>query len=42
MMYGNEKVSREFEIYERLFNLKQGDRFVSEFYGELNGLIDEI
>ena len=31
-----------FEIHERLFELKQGDRFVHEFYGELKGLIDEL
>ena len=43
VMYGNEKnPSRMFEIYERLFELKQGDRFVHEFYGKLKGLIDEL
>ena len=43
VMYGNEKnTSRVFEIYERLFELKHGDRFVPEFYGELEGLIDEL
>ena len=31
-----------FEIYERLFELKQEDRSVPEFYGELKGLIDEL
>ena len=31
-----------FEIYEGLFDLKQGDRSVPEFYGELKGLIDEL
>ena len=42
-MYDNEKnSSRVFEIYERLFELKHGDRFVPEFYGELEGLIDEL
>ena len=42
-MYDNEKnPSRVFGIYERLFELKQGDRSVSEFYGELKGLIDEL
>ena len=42
-MYGNEKnPSRVFEIYERLFELKQGDIFVPEFYGELKRLIDEL
>ena len=36
MMYGNEKnPSRVFEIYERPFELKQGDRSVHEFYEEL-------
>jgi len=34
VMYDNEKnSSRVFEIYERLFDLKQGGRSVSEFYG---------
>ncbi|XP_020261846.1 uncharacterized protein LOC109837879 [Asparagus officinalis] len=43
IMYGNEKnASRVFEIYERLFTLKQGDRSVPEFFGELKGLIDEL
>ena len=38
VMYDNEKnPSRVFEIYERLFDLKQGDRYVPEFYGELKG-----
>ena len=42
-MYENEKnPSRVFEIYERLFELKQGDKFIPEFYGELKGLIDEL
>jgi len=41
MMYRNEKnLSRIFEIYECLFELKQEDR--SEFYGELKSLIDEL
>ena len=31
-----------FEIYERLFELKQGDRSVPEFYKQLKGLIDEL
>jgi len=30
-----------FEIYERMFELKQGVRYVLEFYGELKSLIDE-
>jgi len=43
VMYKNEKnLSRVFEIYERLFELKQGDRSAPEFYGELKGLIDEL
>jgi len=43
VMYGNEKnSSRVFEIYKRLFDLKQRDRFVHEFYGEPKGLIDEL
>jgi len=42
-MYDNEKNPlRVFEIYERLFELKQIDRSVPEFYGELKGLIDEL
>ena len=43
VMYENEKnPSRVFEIYENLFELKQRDRSVSEFYGEAKGLIDEL
>ena len=43
VMYGNEKnPSMVFEIYEHLFKLKQGDRFVHEFYDELKGLINEL
>ena len=44
VMYGNEKnPSRVFEIYERLFDIKHGDRYVPEFYEkELKGLIDEL
>jgi len=43
VMYGNEKnLSRVFEIYERLFELKQEDRSVPEFYCEVKGLIDEL
>ena len=42
-MYDNEKnPSRVFEIYEHLFELKQGDRSMPEFYGKLKGLIDEL
>ena len=33
---------RVFEIYERLFELKQGDKFVPKFYDELKNLIDEL
>ena len=43
VMYRNEKnLSRVFEIYERLFELKQGDRSMSEIYGELKSLLDEL
>jgi len=43
VMYGNKKnPSRVFEIYERLFELKQWDKYVPEFYGELKGPIDEL
>ena len=43
VMYGNEKnPSRVFEIYERLFELKQEDKSVAKFYGELKGLVDEL
>ena len=43
MMYSNENnPSRVFENYERLFSLKQGDRYMPEFYDELKGLIDEL
>jgi len=43
VMYDNEKnLLRVFEIYKRLFKLKQGDRSVPEFYGELKCLIDEL
>ena len=43
MMYGNGKnPSRVFEIYERLFELKQGDKSVAKFYRKLKGLIDEL
>jgi len=42
-MYGNEKnLSRVFKIYERLFELKQGDRSMPEFYGKLKSLINEL
>jgi len=43
VIYGNEKnSSRVFEIYKRLFELKQGDKYVVDFYGELKGLNDEL
>jgi len=43
VMYGNEKnPSRMFEIYEHLFELKYGDKFMPKFYDELKGLIDEL
>ena len=41
MVYENEKNLMVFEMYERLFELKQGDRSVPEFY-ELKSLIDEL
>ena len=42
-MYENEKnPSRVFKIYQCLFELKQGDKSVPEFYEELKGLIDEL
>jgi len=43
MIYGNEKnLLRVSEIYERLFELKQGDKSVREFYAELKSLINEL
>ena len=43
MMYGNEKnLLRGFEIYERLFELKQGDRYVHEFIENSKSLIAEL
>ena len=43
MMYVNEKnSSRVFEIYEHLFELKQGDKSVAEFYGEPKSLVDDL
>jgi len=35
VMYGNENPSKVFEIYERMFELKQRDKSVAEFYREL-------
>ena len=43
VLYDNEKnPSIVFEIYEPLFDLKQGDGSVPEFYGKLKSLIDEL
>jgi len=43
VMYDNEKnPSRVFEIYERLFEFRQGDGSVPEFYDKLKGFIDEL
>jgi len=42
-MYENEKnPSRVFEIYECMFDIKQGDKSVAEFYRELKSLVDEV
>ena len=41
VMYDNDPLM-VFEIYEHLFDLKQGDRSVLEFYSELKGLIDKL
>jgi len=43
VVYKNEKnSSMVFKIYERLFELKQGNRFVPEFYEELKSMIEEL
>jgi len=43
VVYGNEKnPSKVFEIYKRLFELRQGDGSVPAFYEELKCLIDEL
>jgi len=43
VMYENKKnPSRIFEIYEPLFELKQGDQSLSEFCGHLKSQIDEL
>ena len=43
VMYENEKnPSRVFEIYERLFELKQKDRSAFESYEEFKSLIDVL
>ena len=40
VIYDNEKNPlRVFEIYEYLFELKQKDKFVAEFYKELKSLV---
>ena len=40
LIYGNEKnLSRVFEIYKRMFELRQGDRSVPEFYANSNVLL---
>ena len=36
------RISRGCSRFECLFELKQGDRSVPEFYGEIKGLIDEL
>ena len=41
-MYKNENLSRVFEIGEYLFELKQRDMSMHEFYGELKSLINEL
>jgi len=41
VMYDNDPLM-VFEIYKHLFDLKQGDRSVLEFYSELKGLIDKL
>ena len=43
VMYDNEKnLSRVLKIYECLFELKQRDKSMPEFYGELKDLIDKL
>ena len=43
VMYENEKnPSGVFEIYERLFKLRQEDQSVPEYYRELKSLMDEL
>ncbi|KAL0293790.1 UNVERIFIED_CONTAM: hypothetical protein Sangu_3231200 [Sesamum angustifolium] len=42
-MYSHEKnISRVFELYERLFSLKQDGRAVSDYFALLKGTSDEI
>jgi len=42
-MYENGKnPSSVFKIYEHMFKLKQGDKYLPEFYGKLKNLIDEL
>ena len=43
VVYENEKnPSRVFEIYECLFEVKHGDRYVPDLYEELKSLVDEL
>ena len=43
LTYGHEKnISRGFEVYEQLFTLHQGDRFVQEHFTLLRALLDEL
>jgi len=39
---GTRRILQGSEIYEHLFELRQGDKSVPEFYGEFKGLIDEL
>ncbi|KAL0342592.1 UNVERIFIED_CONTAM: hypothetical protein Scaly_1921800 [Sesamum calycinum] len=42
-MYSHEKsISRVFELYERLFSLKQDGRAVSDYFASLKGTTNEI
>ena len=41
-VFNEKNFSRVFEVYVHLFELKQGDRSVPEFYRELKGLINEL
>ncbi|KAL0454781.1 UNVERIFIED_CONTAM: hypothetical protein Slati_0817300 [Sesamum latifolium] len=42
-MYSHEKnISRVFELYEKLFSLKQDGRLVSDYFASLKGTADEI
>ena len=35
-------LSRVYDLYERLFNCKQGDRSIAEFYSSLKGIWEEL